>query len=159
VLLYIYLNIIQTFTIVYRHKYNPTALILGLQQLEEEKEKLESEIEELKLEGIDQEGIKMFIDALDEVMENGGNEQKKHLIQVLVEKVLVYDKDRYEFCFRPPDGEIIAQPIKDARNDEANPLSVSHLAEQVCNHIQDAPREGLKSASRRNSNPHPDKSG
>jgi hypothetical protein len=73
-------------------------------------------------------------------MENGANEQKKHLIQVLVEKVLVYDKDRYEFCFRLPDGEIIAQPIKDARNDEANPLSVSHLAEQVCNHIQDARR-------------------
>ena len=77
--------------------------------------------------------IKMFIDALDEIMENGANEQKKHLIQVLVEKVLVYDKDRYECSFRLPDGELIAQPIKDARNDESNPLSVSHLAEKVCN--------------------------
>jgi hypothetical protein len=82
-------------------------------------------------------------------MENGGNEQKKHLIQVLVEKVLVYDKDRYEFCFRLPDGEIIAQPIKDARNDEANPLSVSQLAEQVCNHIQDAPRVCLITSRQR----------
>ena len=108
--------------------------------MEEEKEKLEKEIEELGLEGIDQEGIKMFIDALDEIMENGANEQKKHLIQVLVEKVLVHDKDRYECWFRLPDGELFEQPLKDARNDEANPLSVSHLAEQVCNHIQEAPR-------------------
>ena len=113
---------------------------LRLQQLEEEKEKLENEIEELALDGIDLESIKMFIDALDEVMENGGNEQKKHLIQVLVEKVLVHDKDRYECWFRLPDGELFGQPLKDAQNDEVNPLSVSHLAEQVCNHIQEAPR-------------------
>ena len=92
----------------------------------------------------------MFIDAFDEVMENGGNEQKKHLIRVLVEKVLVNDKDRYEFCFRLPDGEIIGQPLKDARNDEANPLSVNHLAEQVGNHISTVrrtPREGFEPPS------------
>jgi hypothetical protein len=71
-----------------------TELNLRIQQLEEEKEKLESEIADLTIEGIDQEGIKIFIDALDEVMEYGANEQKKHLIQVLVEKALVYDKDR-----------------------------------------------------------------
>ena len=47
---------------------------LRIQQLEEEKDKLENEIVELAFEGIDLESIKMFIDALDKVMENGGNE-------------------------------------------------------------------------------------
>ncbi|NQS97087.1 MAG: hypothetical protein HQ591_01395 [candidate division Zixibacteria bacterium] len=43
-------------------------------QLEEEKAKPEGEIEELALDRIDQERIKRFIDALDEVMENGGDD-------------------------------------------------------------------------------------
>jgi len=83
------------------------------------------------------------------VLENGENEQKKHLLRVLVEKVLVHDKDRYEFWFRLPDGKIFDQSFQTAENGDSNSLSVSHLAEQVCNHIQLAPQMCLIASRKR----------
>jgi len=125
-----------------------TGLNLRIQQLQEEKAKLEEELEMLNLEGIDQDGIKAYIDALEVVLENGENEQKKHLLRVLVEKVLVHDKDRYEFWFRLPDGKIFDQSFQNAENGDSNSLSVSQLAEQVGNHIQLA-RRTVVTANRR----------
>ncbi len=117
---------------------------LRLQQLEEEKSTLEGDIEGMSLSEIDQEGIKVYVDALEAVLENGGNEQKKHLLRTLLEKVLVHDKDRYEFTFRLPDGSTLQHALETIPEDEANSLSVNHLAPTVCNHDTAAPREGLE---------------
>ncbi|RLC12167.1 MAG: hypothetical protein DRH43_02305, partial [Deltaproteobacteria bacterium] len=113
---------------------------LRLQQLEEEKSNLEGDIEGMSLGEIDQEGIKAYVDALEAVLENGGNEQKKHLLRTLVEKVLVHDKDRYEFTFRLPDGSTLQHALETIPEDEANSLSVNQLAPTVCNHDTAAPR-------------------
>ena len=113
---------------------------LRLQQLEEEKSNLEGDIEGMSLEEIDQAGIKTYVDALEAVLENGGNEQKKHLLRTLVEKVLVHDKDKYEFTFRLPDGSTLQHALETIPEGEANPLSVNHLAPTVCNHDTAAPR-------------------
>ena len=68
---------------------------------------------------------------------------------MLVEKVLVHDKDRYECWFRLPDGEIFGQSLKDARNDEINPLSVNQLAPTVRNQEHKAPRVCLIASRKR----------
>ncbi len=48
--------------------------------------RVKDQIEQLVLAEIDPDGIKAYLDALDAMLENGGNEQKKYLLRGLVAK-------------------------------------------------------------------------
>jgi len=98
------------------------------------------QIEQLNLAEINPDGIKAYLDALDAVLENGGNEQKKYLLRGLVAKVLVHDKDRYEFTFKLPDGSTLQHALETVPEHEANLLYVNQLAHTVCNQEHAAPR-------------------
>ena len=116
-------------------------LNLRLQQLEEEKSNLDGQIDNLELAVINTQKITEYIETLDSVLESGGNEQKKHLLRAIVEKVLVHDKDKYEFTFRLPDGSTLRHALETVPDQEVKPLSVNHLAQTVCNQDTAAPRE------------------
>ena len=117
-------------------------LNLRLQQLEEEKVNLEGQIQELEIAALNTTSIIEYIDALETVLESGSNEQKKHLLRTLVVKVLVHDKDKYEFTFRLPDGSTMQHTLETVPENDANSLSVNHLAHTVCNQDTAAPRSG-----------------
>lgn len=115
-------------------------LDLKLQQLEEEKTNLDGQIEKLRLNALDISAIKEYMESFETVMANGSNQKKKHLLKMLIEKVLVHDKDRFEFEFCLHDGSSMKHALKNIPDDQDNALSVNHLAHTVCSQVQPAPR-------------------
>lgn len=119
-------------------------LDLKLQQLEEEKVNLDGQIDKLKLKELNLLVIKEYVETFEIVMANGPNEKKKHLLKMLVEKVLVHNKDRFEFEFCLHDGSSMENALKNIPDEPDNSLSVNHLADTVCSQVQPAPREGFE---------------
>jgi site-specific DNA recombinase len=117
-------------------------LNLKLQQLDEEKVNLDDQMEKLRLNVLDYSVIKEYVETFEIVMANGPNEKKKHLLKMLVEKVLVHNRDRFEFEFCLHDGASLNNTLKNIPDEADNALSVNHLADTVCNQVQLAPRMG-----------------
>ena len=92
--------------------------------------RVKDQIEQLDLAEIDPDGIKAYLDA---VLENGGNEQKKYLLRGLVAKVLVHDKDRYEFTFKLLNGSTLQHALETVPEHDANSLYINQLVHTVFN--------------------------
>ena len=119
-------------------------LNLKLQQLEEGKINLDSQLQELRLKELNISVIKEYVDTFETVMAQGPNEKKKHLLKMLVEKVLVHDRDRYEIEYCLHDGSSMKNALKNVPGETENANSVNHCADTVCNQVHAAPREGLE---------------
>jgi len=94
----------------------------------------------LELAAINPIGIREYIEALEVILENGGNEQKKHLFRTLMVKVLVHDKNKCESWFRLLDGSSMKHALENVPDEDDNPLSVIHLLPTVYNQDIAAPR-------------------
>jgi len=115
-------------------------LNLKLQQLEEQKVNLDSQLEELRLKELNLSIIKEYVDIFEFVMVEEPNEKKKHLLKLLVEKVLVHDRDRYEIEYCLHDGSSMLNALENVPDETDKVLSVNHLAPTVCNQEHAAPR-------------------
>jgi len=89
---------------------------------------------------IDADGFKAYLDALNVTLAEGGNEAKKHLLRLLVEKVIVHDRGHVECWFKLPDGSTVQNALENAKTGEANSCSNNELTAPVCNHDNAAPR-------------------
>ena len=96
-----------------------------LEELEAESRALEGRRKHLELPAIDRDMLSDLVDNLEEVMAEGTNPQKKHLLRRLVKKVLVHDRRKVEVWYGLP-----------------NPGSVSRLGNL-------APQAGLEPATLR----------
>ncbi len=112
---------------------------LRLQQLEEEKDQIEGEMAQLTTGEVDADSFNAYLEALKVTLEGSENEAKKHMLRLLVEKVLVHDRGHIEFWFKLPDGSTVKNALENAKTCEANACSVNELTAQVCNHDNAAP--------------------
>ena len=117
-------------------------LNLKLQQLEEEKVNLDGQLDELRLKELNLSVIREYVETFETVMADGPNEKKKHLLKMLVEKVLVHNRDRFEFEFCLHDGSSMKNALENVPGTTNKPISVNHSADTVCNQVHPAPRRG-----------------
>jgi len=73
-----------------------------IKELEAEKRELEARRERLELPALDKEMLSALVDNFEEVMAEGTNPQKKHLLRRLVKKVLVHDRRTIEVWYGLP---------------------------------------------------------
>jgi len=115
-------------------------LNLKLQQLEEENVNLDGQLDELRLKELNLSVIREYVETFETVMADGPNEKKKHLLKMLVEKVLVHNRDRFEFEFCLHDGSSMINALENVPGKTNKTLSVNHSADTVCNQDTAAPR-------------------
>ena len=84
-------------------------LCARLQELEAEKRNLEARRERLELPAVDREMLGALMENFERVMAEGPNPQKKHLLHLLVKKVLVHDRRTVEIWYGLPNP----QPFED----------------------------------------------
>ena len=80
-------------------------LTARLSQLEAEKRALELRRGQLELPAVDHNTLGALIDNFENVMEAGSNAQKKHLVGLLVKKVLVHHRDKIEVWYQVPNTQ------------------------------------------------------
>lgn len=78
------------------------ALRTRLDALEVEKQALEARREKLEIPAIDRDMLASLVDRFEQVMTEGPNPQKKHLLRRLVKKVLVHDRRTIEVWYGLP---------------------------------------------------------
>ena len=77
-------------------------LNVRLNELEMEKNDLDARRERLELPAIDKDMLKSLLENFEQVMVEGTNPQKKHLLKTLVKKVLVHDRGTIEIWYSLP---------------------------------------------------------
>jgi hypothetical protein len=87
-------------------------------ELEIEKHHLEERRKKLELPAIDREMLSSLLDNFEEVIAAGTNPQKKHLLRLLVKKVLIYDRRTIEIWYGLPNQASVRTP--------------AHLAPRMC---------------------------
>lgn len=80
------------------------ALRTRLDALEVEKQALEARREKLEIPAIDRDMLGSLVDSFEQVMTEGPNPQKKHLLHRLVKKVLVHDRRTIEVWYGLPNA-------------------------------------------------------
>jgi site-specific DNA recombinase len=80
-------------------------LTTRLDQLREQKRSLEQRRDQLRFPAVDHAAIATLIDNLEDVMAVGTNAQKKHLVGLLVKKVLVHHRDKIEVWYQVPNAQ------------------------------------------------------
>ena len=80
-------------------------LTARLSQLDAEKRALELRRGQLELPVVDHNTLGALIDNFENVMEAGSNAQKKHLVGLLVKKVLVHHRDKIEVWYQVPNTQ------------------------------------------------------
>jgi hypothetical protein len=73
-------------------------------ELEAEKRHLETRRQRLELPALDHATLSALVDNFENVMAEGTNPQRKHLVQRLVGRVLVHDKEKVEVWYKLPDS-------------------------------------------------------
>ena len=81
-----------------------------LQELEVESRELEGRRRRLELPAIDRKMRSGLVDNFEEVMAQGTNPQKKHLLRRLVKKVLVHDRHTVEVWYGLPNPPSVSRP-------------------------------------------------
>ncbi|MHC4060005.1 MAG: recombinase family protein [Planctomycetota bacterium] len=86
------------------------ALTAQLQELNDQKRELEEKRKQLELPAIDRKMLCGLIDNFEKVLARGTNPQKKHLIQQLVKKVRVHNKNKVEVWYGVPGDSQVSTP-------------------------------------------------
>ena len=81
-----------------------------LEELDAENRELEGRRKRLELPAIDKEMLSGLVDNFEEVMAEGTNPQKKHLLRRLVKKVLVHDRRKVEVWYGLPNADSVSRP-------------------------------------------------
>ncbi len=81
-----------------------------LEELEAERQQLEARRKRLELPAIDRGTLEALVDHFEEVMAEGTNPQKKHLLRRLVKKVLVHDRHTVEIWYGLPNPPSVRTP-------------------------------------------------
>ena len=81
-----------------------------LEELEAEKRELEARRKRLELPAIDQEMLAALLVNFEQVMAEGTNPQKKHLLRQLAKKVLVHDRRTVEVWYGLPNPPSVRTP-------------------------------------------------
>ena len=81
-----------------------------LEALGGEKRELEARRERLELPAIDREMLSRLVDKFEEVLAEGTNPQKKHLLRQLVKKVLIHDRRTIEIWYGLPNQASVRTP-------------------------------------------------
>jgi len=89
-----------------------------LEALSAEKRELEARRKRLELPAIDREMLSRLLDKFEEVLAEGTNPQKKHLLRHMVKKVLIHDRRTVEVWYGLPN--------------QASVRTAGHLAPQMC---------------------------
>jgi site-specific DNA recombinase len=76
-----------------------------MHELEAEKRHLEARRQRLELPALDHATLSGLVDNFENVIAEGTNPQRKHLVQRLVSKVLVHDKEKVEVWYKLPDSQ------------------------------------------------------
>ena len=92
-----------------------------LEELEVEKRDLEARREMLELRAIDREMLAGIVEKFEQVMAEGPNPQKKHLLRRLVKKVLVTDRRTVEVWYGLPNPQRFEDCNKRLRRWDSNP--------------------------------------
>ena len=120
-----------------------TELENRIEQLTDEKVRIGYEIDQLQIPEVEKEKIEEYIDALEEILKEGKNEQTKHLLRILVKKIVVNDKDNIELTLRLPDGAEMNQSLNQPEKEKRSPEKVNQSAPLVRNQEHKAPRTEL----------------
>jgi flagellar biosynthesis chaperone FliJ len=80
------------------------ALTTQLQQLEAEREAIEQQRESLTLQELRMDFLEQILTNLEGIVTALPNAQKKHLLHLLVKKVLARDRDTVEIWYKLPQG-------------------------------------------------------
>ena len=99
-----------------------------LEELDAEQRELEGRRKRLALPAIDKEMLSDLVANFEEVMAEGTNPQKKHLLRRLVKKVLVHDRRTVEVWYGVPNTPSIRIPGNLARRRHRGRQSVERLA-------------------------------
>jgi hypothetical protein len=102
-----------------------------LEALGAEKRELEARRERLELPAIDREMLSRLVDKFEEVLAEGTNPQKKHLLRQMVKKVLIHDRRTIEIWYGLPNQASVCTP--------------GHLAPRVGLEPTDSPPSRLRS--------------
>ena len=79
-----------------------------MEELEGEKRRLEARRERLELPAIDREMLASIVDNFEKVMAEGPNPKKKHLLHLLVKKVLIHSRKTVEIWYVLPNSQRFA---------------------------------------------------
>ena len=91
-------------------------LNVQIKELESEKKELEARRKRLELPALDKELIGKIVNNLEEVMAAGDNKKRKHLLQLLVKKVLIHDRQTIEVWYCLPNA-----PSRASRGQDCKP--------------------------------------
>ncbi len=86
------------------------ALTAQLEGLHDQKRELDEKMKQLELPMIDRKMLCGLIDNFEQVLAGGTNPQRKHLIQQLVKKVRVHNKNKVEIWYGVPGGPPVSTP-------------------------------------------------
>jgi site-specific DNA recombinase len=120
--------------------------------LEAEKRDLETRRNRLELPAIDLERLTSFVANFEQLIAAGTNQQKKHLLRLLVKKVLVHDRHTVEvwyallppFAGHTPESETVIQ----RHFGTLSPADVDELVEGVADMVVDFLKGGVSSSGR-----------
>jgi site-specific DNA recombinase len=122
----------------------------NLRELETEKKELEARRKRFELPPLDKKMLREIVSKLDEVMASGTNPQKKHLLQLLVKKVLIHDRQTIEVWYCLPNA-----PSKSCRSQDCKPnrqrFEYCHIWLPMCNPYHNRSPFGCQAVSLRNS--------
>jgi hypothetical protein len=79
-----------------------------MEELVGEKRSMEAGRERLELPAIDKEMLESLLDNFEKVMAEGPNPKKKHLLHLLVKKVLIHSRDTIEVWYCLPNPQRFA---------------------------------------------------
>ena len=79
-----------------------------MQEMEAERQGLEARRERLELSAIDRETLASLVDNFENVMAEGPNPKKKHLLHLLVKKVLIHSRKTVEIWYVLPNSQRFA---------------------------------------------------
>ncbi len=103
-----------------------------LEELDSEKRKLEGRRKRLELPVIDKRMLSDLVDNFEEVMAEGTNPQKKHLLRRLVKKVLVHDRRKVEVWYGLPTPSSVSRPGNLAPQVRLEPTTLRLTAGPAC---------------------------
>ena len=79
-----------------------------MQEMEAERQGLEARRERLELSAIDRETLASLVDNFEKEMAEGPNPKKKHLLHLLVKKVLIHSRKTVEIWYVLPNSQRFA---------------------------------------------------
>ena len=85
-----------------------------LKELETEKQELQDRRKRLELPAVDREMLSGLVDNFEQVIAEGTNPQKKHLLRHLVKKVLVHNRRTVEIWYGLPNSPSVRTPAHKA---------------------------------------------